>query len=100
VTLGKISSPSAGELRDPVLHCDNSVAPGDLPLTVSAVTGKAIADFDRTENTLLCAPALEECIDICFGGMFALFIGHLARLFSFSELGRTGSWSPCLAAGN
>jgi hypothetical protein len=39
-----------GELHDPVLHCENGVAAGDLPLTVSAVTGEAIADLDGTEN--------------------------------------------------
>src|SRR5262245_12660222 len=44
VTLG------GGEFHDPVLHCENGVAACDLPLTVSAVTGKAIGDFDGTEN--------------------------------------------------
>src|SRR5262249_37675308 len=44
VTLG------GGELHDPVLHCENGVAARDLPLTVSAVTGEAIADLDSTEN--------------------------------------------------
>jgi ABC transporter substrate binding protein len=39
-----------GELHDPVLHCENGVAAGDLPLTVSAVTGEAIADLDGTED--------------------------------------------------
>ena len=39
-----------GELHDPVLHCENGVAAGDLPLTVSAITGEAIADLDGTEN--------------------------------------------------
>src|SRR5262245_63980462 len=39
-----------GELHDPVLHCENGVAACDLPLTVSAVTGEAIADLDGTEN--------------------------------------------------
>jgi hypothetical protein len=39
-----------GELHDPVLHCENGVAAGDLPLTVSAVTGEAIADLHRTED--------------------------------------------------
>src|SRR5262249_49140617 len=38
------------ELHDPVLHCENGVAACDLPLTVSAVTGEAIADLDGTEN--------------------------------------------------
>jgi hypothetical protein len=44
---------------------------------------------------------LEECIDIRFGAMFALFICHLAcfSLFSKLLLDRTGSLSPCLAAG-
>src|SRR5262245_47889261 len=39
-----------GELHDPVLHCENGVAAGYLPLTVSAVTRKAIADLDGTKN--------------------------------------------------
>src|SRR6266851_3667739 len=39
-----------GELHDPVLHCEDGVAAGDLPLTVSAVTGEAIADLDGAEN--------------------------------------------------
>src|SRR5262245_40069030 len=39
-----------GELHDPVLHCENGVAAGDLPLTISAVTRKAIADLDGTKN--------------------------------------------------
>src|SRR5262245_23390649 len=39
-----------GELYDPVLHCENGVAAGYLPLTVSAVTRKAIADLDGTKN--------------------------------------------------
>ena len=39
-----------GELHDPVLHCENGVAACDLPLTVSAVTGEAIANLDGTEN--------------------------------------------------
>src|SRR5215831_2308955 len=39
-----------GELHDPVLHCENGVAAGDLPLTVSAVSGKAIADLNGTED--------------------------------------------------
>jgi hypothetical protein len=42
---------------------------------------------------------LEECIDIGFGAMFALFIRHLACSSSFSKLDRTGSLSPCSAAG-
>jgi hypothetical protein len=29
---------------------ENGVAAGDLPLTVSAVTGEAIANLDRTED--------------------------------------------------
>jgi hypothetical protein len=41
---------------------------------------------------------LEECIDIRFGAMFALFIRHLACFSPFSNLDRTGSLSPCLAA--
>src|SRR5262249_1831872 len=40
----------SGELHAPVLHCEDGIAACDLPLTVSAVTGKAIADFDGTEN--------------------------------------------------
>src|SRR5215470_20301241 len=39
-----------GELHDPVLHCEDGVAASDLPLTVSAVTGEAIADLDGAEN--------------------------------------------------
>src|SRR5262249_38422672 len=39
-----------GELHDPVLHCENGVAAGDLPLTVSAVTREAVADLDGTED--------------------------------------------------
>src|SRR5262245_36916237 len=39
-----------GELHDPVLHCENSVAAGDLPLTVRAVTRKAIAELYSTKN--------------------------------------------------
>src|SRR5262249_49359856 len=39
-----------GELHDPVLHSENGIAACDLPLTVSAVTGEAIADLDGTEN--------------------------------------------------
>ena len=39
-----------GELHNPVLHCENGVAAGDLPLTVSAVTGEAVADLNGTEN--------------------------------------------------
>src|SRR5215472_9347269 len=39
-----------GELRDPVLHCENCVAAGDLPLTVSAVAREAVADLDGTQN--------------------------------------------------
>src|SRR5262249_55755461 len=39
-----------GELHDPVLHCEDGVAAGDLPLTISAVTGEAIADLDGTKN--------------------------------------------------
>src|ERR1700674_1277716 len=39
-----------GELHDPVLHREDGVAAGDLPLTVSAVTGKPIADLDGAEN--------------------------------------------------
>src|SRR5262245_58538681 len=38
------------ELYDPVLHCENGVAAGYLPLTVSAITGEAIADLDGTKN--------------------------------------------------
>src|SRR5262245_37821434 len=41
---------SGGELHDPVLHCEDRVAASDLPLTVSAVTGEAVADLDGTEN--------------------------------------------------
>src|SRR6516162_4131797 len=40
-----------GELNDPVLHGENCVAAGDLPLTISAVSGEAIADLNGTENT-------------------------------------------------
>src|SRR6516165_6094182 len=40
-----------GELNDPVLHGENCVAAGDLPLTISAVSGEAIADINGTENT-------------------------------------------------
>jgi hypothetical protein len=29
---------AGGELHDPILHCENGVSAGDLPLTVSAVT--------------------------------------------------------------
>src|SRR5262249_39847876 len=39
-----------GELHDPVLHREDGIAAGDLPLTVSAVTGEAVADLDGTEN--------------------------------------------------
>src|SRR5215471_12857333 len=39
-----------GELHDAVLHREDRVAASDLPLTVSAVTGEAIADLDGTEN--------------------------------------------------
>src|SRR5262245_18169717 len=39
-----------GELHDPILHRENGVAAGDLPLTVSAVTREAIADLDGTEE--------------------------------------------------
>src|SRR6516225_9791057 len=39
-----------GELHDAVLHREDRVAAGDLPLTVSAVTGEAVADLDSTEN--------------------------------------------------
>jgi hypothetical protein len=42
---------------------------------------------------------LEECIDIRFGAMFALFSRHLVCFSLFSKLDRTGSLSPCLAAG-
>jgi hypothetical protein len=42
---------------------------------------------------------LEECIDIRLGATLALFIRRLARLSSFSKSDRTGSLSPCLAAG-
>src|ERR1700737_1113347 len=44
VTLG------GGELHDPVLHRENGVAAGDLPLAVSAVARKAVADLDGAEN--------------------------------------------------
>src|SRR5262249_54421871 len=44
VTLG------GSELHDPVLHCENGVAAGDLPLTVSSVSREAIADLNSTEN--------------------------------------------------
>src|SRR5262245_11809076 len=36
-----------GELHDPVLHCEDGVAAGDLPLTVSAVTRPARAGWCR-----------------------------------------------------
>src|SRR6516165_11603318 len=39
-----------GELHDPILHCENGVAAGDLPLTVSAVTRETVADLNGTEN--------------------------------------------------
>src|SRR6516164_3406065 len=39
-----------GELNDSVLHGENGVAAGDLPLTISAVSGEAIADLNGTEN--------------------------------------------------
>src|ERR1700757_5282317 len=39
-----------GELHDPVLHCENGVAACDLPLTISAVTGEAVAGLDGTQN--------------------------------------------------
>src|SRR5262245_187362 len=39
-----------GELYDAVLHCKDGVAAGYLPLTISAVTGEAIADLDGTKN--------------------------------------------------
>src|SRR5262245_51234509 len=39
-----------GELHDPVLHCENGVAACYLPLTISTVTRKAIADLDDTKN--------------------------------------------------
>src|SRR5262245_56605609 len=39
-----------GELHDPVLHCENGVAAGDLPLTVSAIPGETIADLNGTED--------------------------------------------------
>ena len=42
-----------GELQDPVLHGQNGVAAGDLPLAVGAVTGKAVADLDGAENAAL-----------------------------------------------
>jgi hypothetical protein len=45
------------------------------------------------------ARVLEECIDIHLGATLALFIRHFARLSSFSKSDRTGSLSPCLAAG-
>jgi hypothetical protein len=44
------------------------------------------------------ARVLEECINIRFGATFALFIGHLAP-FLILQVDRTGSLSPCLAAG-
>src|SRR5260221_866048 len=40
----------SGEPHNPVLHCEDGVAPCDLPLAVSTVTGEAIADLDGTEN--------------------------------------------------
>src|SRR5258708_32790627 len=39
-----------GEHHDPVLHCENGVAGGDLPLTISDVTREAAADLDGTED--------------------------------------------------
>src|SRR5262249_59070155 len=42
-----------GELCDPVFHGENGVPASDLPLTVSAITGEAIADFDGAENATL-----------------------------------------------
>src|SRR5215475_1095951 len=38
------------ELHDAVLHRENGITTGDLPLAVSAVTGKAIADLDGSQN--------------------------------------------------
>src|SRR6266567_4017438 len=40
----------SGELHDPAFHCENGVAAGDLPLTVSAVSREAVADLDGTED--------------------------------------------------
>src|SRR4029077_18060826 len=69
----------SGELHDPVLHCEDGVAAGDLPLTVSADTREAISDLDRAENaargtehyrgvvldpTFVCAPAKLSANDL------------------------------------
>src|SRR5262249_42470921 len=44
------------------------------------------------------ARVLEECINIRFGATFAPYIRHLAP-FLILQVDRTGSLSPCLAAG-
>src|SRR4029077_8059472 len=41
---------AGGELHDPILHCENGFAAGDLPLTVSAVTRETVADLDGTKD--------------------------------------------------
>src|SRR2546427_576770 len=75
-----------GELHDPVLHRAAGVAACDLPFTVSAVTGKTIADLDGADNA---ARRAEHCRGVVLNRAFMraaaqLGAGHL-RLLAKTE---------------